>query len=64
MGNRGVTIRVSREHAELLQQIKEKFCYPSFTSASQWLTVRIREDGLFEERKLEEKKLKGFRLRV
>ncbi len=57
----GVTIRVSREHAKLLEEVKQRFCYPTFTSASQWLTKQVRESGLMENKKEEVPK---FRLRI
>ncbi len=56
MSHRGVLVRISKEHAELLEAMKQKYCYPSFSSASARLMKELQVRGLAEELKnLEER---------
>ena len=61
MRDRGVTVRVSREHVQMLEDIKKRFCYPTYASASRWLTQKVREAQLVE-RKEEPKKRFDFKI--
>ena len=60
----GVNVRVSRDHEQMLKEVKQRFGYPSFSSASQWLTKQVKDSGLLEVRKEEEVPKKKFNLRI